>query len=259
MHPDLDPQPHSLLRDIIYGLDPVRMAQGIGIDPDPWQAEVLQDTESRKRLLLCCRQSGKSTITAMVAVHQAVYIAPSLVLLISPSQRQSGELFRKCRTFWSQLPDAPAALNENQSTLDLSNGSRIISLPGSEATTRGYSAADLVIVDEASRVTDELVAAIRPSLATTNGRMIALSTPYGRQGWFYKAWSEGQGWERTKVTAYDCGRISKEFLEGERAELGEWMFAQEYGCEFTDTDTQFFASEIIERALTDDVEPLFAS
>ena len=154
---------------------------------------------------------------------------------------------------------AAAGLNENQSTLDLSNGSRIISLPGSEATTRGYSAADLVIVDEASRVTDELVAAIRPSLATTNGRMIALSTPYGRQGWFYKAWTEGQGWERTKVTAYDCGRISREFLEGERAELGEWMFAQEYGCEFTDTDTQFFASEVIERALTDAVEPLFAS
>lgn len=112
---------------------------------------MLQDTASRKRLLLCCRQSGKSTITAMVAVHQAIYLGPSLVLLISPSQRQSGELFRKCRTFWSQLPDAPAALNENQSTLDLSNGSRIISLPGSEATTRGYSAADLVIVDEASR------------------------------------------------------------------------------------------------------------
>ena len=59
--------------------------------------------------------------------------------------------------------------------MELANGSRIISLPGSEKTVRGYSAVSLVIMDEAARVPDELLQAVRPMLATTSGRFIALA------------------------------------------------------------------------------------
>src|SRR5712692_184168 len=75
--------------------DPVALAKLSGLDPDSWQETVLRST-SQRLLLLCCRQSGKSTISALIAVHVAIFEPGSLVLLLSPSMRQSQELFRKC-------------------------------------------------------------------------------------------------------------------------------------------------------------------
>ena len=63
-------------------------------------------------------------------------------------------------------------VNESAAALTLANGSRVLSLPGSEATVRGY-AADFLIVDEAARVPDELLAGIRPMLAATGGNSCA--------------------------------------------------------------------------------------
>jgi len=221
----------SLSRDFARALDPWILARDVGIDPDIVQAQLLTTT-ARKALVLCCRQWGKSTTTAIVALHEALYAAPAMVVVISPSQPQSTELFKKIHGFWEKLPGAPAAEQESLTRMELANGSRIISLPGSEKTTRGYSAASLVIMDEASRVDDTLLASVRPMLATTAGRFIALSTPAGRRGWFFEAWTHGEGWERFSVKGADCARISKEFLAEEMQALGPMLFAQEFQCEF---------------------------
>lgn len=224
--------------------------------PDTWQEAVL-NSPARRMLLLCSRQSGKSTTCASLAVHQALY-DPGLVLLIAPAQRQSVELFRKVREVYTALPDVPRIVQESAMRMELANGSRIIALPGTEGTIRGYSGAKTVIVDEASRVDNALFAAVRPMLATTQGRFVALTTPYGKRGWFYEAWEHGDGWHRTKVTAEDCPRIDPEWLAEERRLVGDWQFRQEYLCEFVDTDEQFFASELIEAAMSNEVAPLWS-
>jgi phage FluMu gp28-like protein len=241
--------------------DPLEFARRCGLEQlDAWQADVLA-SDARKRILCCSRQSGKSTITAVAATREALYVPGALVLLLSPSLRQSAELFRKCMGFYHALEAAarPAVVMESTLRLELDNGSRIIALPGSEATTRGYSAATLVCIDEASRVPDELIAAVRPALATTNGRLIVLSTPAGRRGWFYEQWTRGIGWERSTAVAADCQRISAEFLEDERRSLGEWTYAQEYECAFYDSESSVFQTALIERALSDDVQPLWSA
>lgn len=227
------------------------------MQPDTWQRQLLESTANRV-LLLCSRQSGKSTTTAALACHQAIF-DPGLILLVAPAQRQSLELFRKVATFYHALQDAPRVVSENASRIELENGSRIIALPGTEETIRGFSGAKVVIVDEASRVEDGLMAGIRPMLATTQGRLIALTTPYGKRGWFYEAWEYGgDRWGRIKVTAHDCPRIDPEWLEEERQGMGDWQYRQEYLCDFVDTDEQFFASDLIEAALDDDLEPLWS-
>jgi len=66
----------------------------VGLDPDSWQLDVLRSQASRI-LLNCSRQSGKSTVTALLAVHTAHYQNDALVMLLSPTLRQSGELFKK--------------------------------------------------------------------------------------------------------------------------------------------------------------------
>jgi Terminase large subunit, T4likevirus-type, N-terminal len=251
--PPLEPR-LTLGRDFARALDPCILARDCGITPDAIQAELLTTT-ARKTLVCCCRQWGKSTITAIVALHEALYAAPAMVVVISPSQPQSTELFKKIHGFWEKLSGAPAAEQESLTRMELANGSRIISLPGFEKTVRGYSAASLVIMDEAARVPDELLASVRPMLATTSGRFIALSTPAGRRGWFYEAWERGEGWEHFTVRGADCARIAPDFLAEELQALGPMRFAEEYECAFIDQNTSAFSTQLIEQALRDDFSP----
>lgn len=171
------------------------------------------------------------------------------MLLVAPAQRQSVELFRKVRDLYNAQPDAPKITNESALRLELENDARIVALPGTEATIRGYSAPKLVVVDEASRVEDTLFTGLRPMLATNQGRMVLLTTPWGKRGFFYEAWAHGEGWHRTKITADQCSRIDPDWLEAERKLVGEWQYRQEFLCEFTDTDESFFSSDLIEAAM----------
>lgn len=246
-----------LAADLARALDPVALAVGAGMVCDPWQADVLR-TDHPRVLLNCSRQSGKSTTCATKAVHVAVYEPGSLILLLSPSQRQSGELFRKVQAVYRLLGRPVPADGESATTLTLENGSRIVSLPGTEGTIRAYSAVRLLLIDEAARVPDETVAAVRPMLAVSGGQLVALSTPYGRRGWWYDAWeSGGPSWMRVRIPASECPRISPQFLAEERAALGSWFFAQEYECEFAETDAQLFTEDALRAMFDARAVPLF--
>jgi Terminase large subunit, T4likevirus-type, N-terminal len=247
---------NPLAADLARALDPVALGSRTGFDPDPLQAQLMRSRDPRI-LVLCHRQWGKSTVAAHIGLHQALY-EPGLVLLISRSQRQSGILFKKLlgnyRAHGRPLP----AEAENALSLELENGSWIVSLPGTEANVRGYSGAKLIVIDEAARVDDELYFAVLPMLAVSGGRLLALSTPWAKSGWFYRAWANGEErWTRVTVTASTSGRIPPQELERQRAEMGEWRYAREFECVFADSEDALFRLEDIERALTDDVAPLF--
>jgi predicted phage terminase large subunit-like protein len=231
----------DLAADLATALDPVRLAHQAGLEPDGWQAAVLRSASPRL-LLNCCRQSGKSTITALVALHTAVYVPGSLVLLLSPSLRQSAELFKKALGVYRTIERPVAAAAESALRLELTNGSRLISLPGREGgAIRGYSGVALLVIDEAAWVSDELYTAVRPMLAVSGGRLVALSTPNGRQGWWYEAWAQGGAdWQRVEVPATQCPRISAAFLDEELRVLGPSTFSQEYECRFISRETQLF-------------------
>jgi hypothetical protein len=196
-------------------------------------------------------------MSAVIALHRALYHPGSLVLCLAPALRQSQELFGKVAGFYRDLGRPVAPQGERKLSLELENDSRIITLPGSEKTIRGFSGASLLLVDEASRVEDGLYYAIRPMLAVSGGSLMMLSTPYGKRGVFYEEWTGGVGWERYEVPASECPRIPATFLDEEQATLPSWVFRQEYGCSFEETEDQVFTTEMIERAVTPEVTPLF--
>src|SRR5581483_8698615 len=70
--------------------DAVALARRAGLEPDQWQADVLR-SQAQQMILLCSRQAGKSTVTSLLALHQAIYTSDSLVLLLAPTLRQSQE------------------------------------------------------------------------------------------------------------------------------------------------------------------------
>lgn len=256
-----------------------------GINPDPWQAEVLT-SHARRIILNCSRQVGKSLTVAALSLLTALLQPPSKILILSRSLRQSSELFRKVKRFHQSLarprpaqPFLPKPVKEleraellgadgktvQETTLEmeLRNGSRIISLPGNPDTLVGFDP-DLVVIDEASRVPDVLYKAVRPMLAATHGRLVLLSTPYGKRGFFYEEWeghtAEGRplprNWHKIRITAAECPRISSAFLEEDRLALGERWFNQEYGCSFEETADAVFRSADIDAALVSDIEPM---
>ena len=238
-------------------LDVLTLAAYAGFTLDAWQRDVLL-SDAHQLIILACRQAGKSSVSSIRALHRALYTPASLVLLLAPSYRQSKELFRKVKDALAALPFPVALASESALELEFSNGSRIVTLPGKEQTVRGFSGVSLLIVDEASRVPDELYQAVRPMLAVSGGDIILLSSPFGKRGFYFSEWSEGgPTWHRTKVTAYECPRISREWLEQERKTIGDWWYRQEYMCEFVETTDQVFSYEDIQRALDPQVTPLF--
>ncbi|MCB4771056.1 terminase family protein [Ancylobacter sp. Lp-2] len=246
----------SLAGDLSDAIDPTRLMTSAGLQPDPWQVEFLRSTAPRY-LLLCARQVGKSTVTAALASHVAIYHPNSLVLTLAPSMQQSFEIFRKINSFYHEA-ETPELDAQSARRIELPNGSRIISLSGNAVTVRGFSAPRLVIVDEAAFADDELFAAVSPMLAG-GGRLILLSSPNGKAGFFYEQWANGgAAWARTRVTAEMSSRIPAEFLAVERATKPDRDFRREYLCEFVDVDEQYFGSDLLLRAFESPVEPLFS-
>lgn len=216
--------------------DPVKFAIALGKPPDVWQAEVLR-FKGLLLALLCSRQAGKSTTTAILALHRALTVRGALVLLISPSQRQSSELLLKVKDAMRSMATPPRLEKDNELSISFENTSRIVSLPANESTVRGFSAVNLLIEDEAGDVPDALYNTVRPMLAISNGQHIIMGTPKGREGHFFEVFERGgEQWRRITVKADQIVRYTPGFLAQEREDyfrrgLGDW-FRQEYECEF---------------------------
>lgn len=248
----------SLLQ-VAYELDPILWVKDcLGFDnPYDWQVEALRST-ARQSIWNIHRQGGKSSVAAVKALSKAIFRPGSLTLMISPSERQSGELYRKFLGLYDKLDSPPGMPEDKALSCRLENGSRVVALPGIEDTVRCFSAVSLLIEDEASRVSDELHAAIRPMLAISQGELLLMSTPRGKRGHFHQIWTDGgQGWYRLEVPVERCPNITAEFLEEERRVLGPWLFEQEYHCKFVETEEQLFSHETINKMFDCDSEPLW--
>lgn len=241
-------------------LDPVVFArEKLGFSPDAQQERVL-DVSIRRGILNCSRQWGKSTITAIKAVHWAYSRPGSNVLIASPSERQSGEFLEKARGFVADLGIRVRGDGHNRLSIRLPNGSRMVGLPGVRAKVRGFSRISLLLVEEAAQVADEQYFELRPMLAMggrDGGSLWLMSTPHGKRGFFWEAWSSAEDWVRVCVPATENPRLSKTFLEDERRTLGERWFRQEYLCEFVETSDGVFGEEDIQAALRDDIPTLW--
>lgn len=263
---------------ISESLDPNRFAARLGIDPFPWQKHVLSPTAGNV-ILLCARQSGKSTVIAVKAWHRVCYYPGSLVLIIAPSRDQSKELMLKVDALVSSDPHGPELETDSVFEKIFSNGSRIVALPGTERSVRGYSGPQMIIIDEASRVPDETYRAIRPMMVGQQSEITLLSTPFGKRGFFFEEFCRSR-WNRVKVVpavqlagnvvvpgpideidgvhCFESPRHDLAFLQDELESLGEYWFRQEYLCEFVDATNSLFSHELIHSAFDDTISPLFA-
>lgn len=215
-----------------------------GDDPLPWQETYLPET--RDAVILKGRQIGASTSGASKAVRRAACVPRSLVAIVSPSQKQSTEVKERARSHIDHL--GLRLLRDSETIIELANHSRILSLPGTAKSVRGWSA-DLLILDEAAFIEPETFLAARATVAATGGQVIVQSTPAGPFGHFFDLFNEATPVEDAYIEDPDTGlrypdptieivryqvssenqpTISDAFLARERATLSEDDYAQEY-------------------------------
>ncbi len=234
----------DLQTELALRLDQSGIMDMLGFEPDPWQRTLLA-SQANRVLLLCSRQLGKSTSVACVALNEAYLNDDALILLSSKTERQAGELFAKVAKFHKRLQLVDTT-RDMALTLELANGSRIIALCGEGDNFRGFSDPRLCVVDEASIVSDSVLNALLPMLLVSGGRLIALSTPRGKRGWFYdKFVSDETDWQRINARAADSPRISRQRLEEQRRSLGDRLYSQEFLNEFIESEGQLFSDETI--------------
>ena len=216
---------------------------------DPWQENLLR-AEHSHYILNCSRRSGKSETVSALAGQWALTKPFANVLISAPSERQVKELLRSIFRLIDGAGYSSEIKQSKITEIEFNNGSRILAVPGGNpAGIRGYGA-DLLVIDEAAFCDDELYSALSPVIATNpKAKMILLSTPAAKEGFFFRLWSgEDSHFEKIKITADECPRIPPEFLERQKKEMSAAEFAREYLCEFADDLTQFLSPEIVESA-----------
>ncbi|MCU1327964.1 MAG: hypothetical protein JWN34_3334 [Bryobacterales bacterium] len=240
--------------------DPIAFAASLGFTPDEKQAAVLRamaDPEIKQGILNCTRQWGKSTTAAAGAVQRLVTRPGSLVVVASPSKKQSAELVRTAVGMLEKRRIRTVRDGVHQVSAVLPNGSRIVGLPGNEATSRGLASVSLLLIDEASRVPDAIYHAVRPMVVISQGDIWLLSTPWWAQGFFYEAWEHGgPGWARFSVKATECPRIPAAWLENERQQMIGSVFRREFMAEFVQDDLSAFDAEVVEAAMDEHAAPM---
>jgi phage FluMu gp28-like protein len=220
----------------------------LGVKPFPYQAELLLD--ENKRIVACMgRQTGKTTTIAMKAIYFADTNPNVTVLITSPSLRQSMIMFDRIATFVYSVPRLRNKIVRATRTLiHFENGSRIIALPCSENLLRGYTA-QMVICDEASFMPEEVITqVIFPMLSTTNGYAIFLSTPWGKDHFFYRAFVN-PAYSVHKVKSEQCPLIKREFLEEMKANMTREAYLMEYEAEFVEALNSYFPQDLIRKCV----------
>lgn len=221
----------------------------LGAKFDAWQRRYMNECRHRGRVAMAaCRQSGKSTVTALFVAWCLIFIPGFQCLVASRSLRQASHYLNSVRNAVLSVIPREAMVQLNRLSLELPNGSQIISIPCAQPDAgRGFSP-HLIILDEAAFAPEALFRAITPSLAATDGALHMLSSPNGRQGYFFEAF-EGEAqsvFMSMKVPYTMCPRISEETIKNEKIALGDLYFRQEYGAEFITPHGAFFGFSAIQ-------------
>lgn len=235
---------------------PPMLAKLAGMELSSYQEQAIASPESYQ-LWNWARQVGKSTAASIKILWTMLFEPESLTLAAAPKLDQSKLLLKSVLRLYKALGKPIPLTTLNAESIEMVNGSRFQVVPDVDSTSRGYAGVRLLVIDEAARVSNATYAALRPTLATSGGQLLAISTPNGQAGWYYNAWENGEGFERSRVVATECDRISSDFLRQEQESLPADVYASEYLCQFRSAEGSVFRYEDVTACFDSQLIPIF--
>ncbi|MBI2679978.1 MAG: hypothetical protein HYX25_03095 [Candidatus Solibacter usitatus] len=216
----------------------------LAFTPSAKQAEVL-DVDAKYMILCCNRQWGKTTTIALKALHRALMIKDQSIVIISRTKLQAGILINRACNFAARLGYKIRRVLGHQFSLQLPNGSHIFAVAHSEDTSVGNTA-NVLIVDEAALVKDEVYFSVSPAIGRTHGAIWLMSTPRRQAGFFHNIWhNKDKRWHRIFSTIKDCPEIDPDFLDMQRR-ADETKYRQDFLCEFVQPANRLFSRELLD-------------
>lgn len=230
---------------------------------DPWQKKYIE--AEGDCFLQCARQSGKTAAASIKFGRRAANNPKQIILMLAYTEKQAYALFFKTLMYLKACHSDMLILKGDKKPtkhiIHLKNDSMIMcyaaGLTGEGIRT--FTVTSLVI-DEAAPMAREVFIATTPMLSITKGTLDIISTPRGKSGYFYECSDQcpnvKDNFERFYVTAADCPRHSKEFLDGERKTMTKLEFAQEYEAQFLEEVRQFYPDKLIRSVMKETVKPI---
>jgi hypothetical protein len=227
---------------------------------DQWQETYCFDPDPNKNnFLLCGRQVGKTTAMSIRAVELVVnhYKEGEFVLINSITEKQAYHMLAKAQAYAEEVyPRETMRNKEDKPTkhrLLFKNGAGILCYASGEngEGLRGFTIKKLM-PDEGSRMSEEYFIATLPMLSIVKGTMDIASTPFGKhhkdgsEKFFYKC-SKDENFNKIYVSAKDCPRHPKEYLEKMKKTLSRLAYLQEFLAEFTDELLRVFDKDWVEK------------
>lgn len=235
----------------ILASSPTKFCQTLlDFHPFPYQMKMLE-APSKKIVVCAARRVGKSITMANKALWFAICHPKTSTLIVASTQRQSMLMFDKLLDMvYGSGHLQGSVVRKTRTLITFTNGSRIVALPcGRDGKTLRGEHADLIIVDEAAFVPEDVILSVMmPMLATTNGTVIMMSTPYDRSHFFFTAFNS-PSWSRYRFKTEDNPLVSKEWLEQQKEMLGEKRFKQEYLAEFVDDEDTYFPMSLLRKCV----------
>ena len=236
---------------------------------DPWQEKFLK--AKGDKILCTGRQVGKSVICGKDAADYAVSHPESQpIVMIAPTERQAYGLFEK--TLQYLLDNHPKEVikkglkRPTKTKIELRNGVKIFCVPvGASGLGIRFITCGRLYVDEASRMPEDVWAAIEPALLTTGGDTILLSTPFGAQGEFWRTWiNQDKAYDSFTRFSIDSEKVVRNRkicetwtekqrdkalikLEQAKKRKSKKEYAQEYMGEFVEDLHRWFSDELIQQ------------
>jgi len=229
----------------------------------PYQEKVLTD-KSKRIAVRMSRQAGKTTTIAVRAIWYAATHPKTLSLIVAPSLRQSMIMMDRVQSFLygMKTQERRAIVGKMQRTVIwFRNGSQMVALPCSPNLLRGYTAHQ-VLADEAGFFRDDEIIfynVLYPMLATTNGTIIASSTPWATKSVFYQMCKDeklADIWSRHHVTWRDvvaAGLMTQEFIDEMRRVSPPERFIREFDAEFSEDVDAYLPRDLIVSCIWTDV------
>ena len=221
------------------------------------QCEVVQ-SPARIRAICSGRQAGKSRTLAVLALHAAFSREDRRVLVLSAGDDAAKDLLGHCAGLAGSPLLRGAVLDESTSRLVLSNGSTIECVPASTRRVRG-KVVDLLIIDEAAFVDEDIWSAAQYTVVSRPGsRIVLASTPWGRPDRFFAGlYHAGQRGERGIASFHwpstASPLVDRELLRLWRTTSPEREYRREVLAAWVDDHGAYFTSDEIAGAIDDKV------